>query len=42
MSSLKSQLEELLLVYNDQFPAVVRLKKMIAELERKQKEEEMP
>ncbi|MEJ2199929.1 MAG: GNVR domain-containing protein [Desulfuromonadaceae bacterium] len=40
IEALKAQLEELLLIYNDQYPTVVKLKEQIAELEKKQKEQE--
>jgi len=40
IETLRSRLEELLLVYNDQYPAVVRLKNMITDLEKQQQEEQ--
>lgn len=36
IDALRSQLEELLMVYNDQYPAVVKLREQIAELEKRQ------
>ncbi|MDY0269706.1 XrtA system polysaccharide chain length determinant [Trichloromonas sp.] len=39
IDALRSQLEELLLVYNDQYPAVVKLREQIAELEKRQAEQ---
>lgn len=39
IDALRSQLEELLMVYNDQYPAVVKLREQIAELEKRQAEQ---
>ena len=36
IEALRAQVEELLLVYNDQYPAVVKLREQIAELEKRQ------
>jgi len=40
IETLRSRLQELLLIYNDQYPAVVRLKNMITDLEKQQKAEQ--
>lgn len=42
IDALRAQVEELLLVYNDQYPAVVKLREQIAELEKRQVEVPAP
>lgn len=42
IDGLRAQIEELLLVYNDQYPAVVKLREQIAELEKRQATQPAP